>query len=96
MSDEEFQKAVLAELHSIRLEMSDQFNVVEGRFDKIDRRMDAIAARMDDVENRIEDVASRLSLLQSTVNQVVAGTTRALDAVATLGKRVTRLENPDE
>ena len=71
MDDEAFQRAVV-----------ERFDRVDARFDKVDRRMDAIAARMDYVENRIEDVARRLSLLQATVNQVVDGTTRALDAVA--------------
>ena len=87
MDDEAF-KRIMAELEA----MSRRF---DARFDRVDRRMDAIAARMDDVENRIEDVAGRLGLLQSTVNQVVAASTRALDSIATLSGRVTRLENPD-
>ena len=88
MSDEEFQRAVLERLADLQADIGT-------RFDKVDRRMDAIAARMDDVENRIEDVAGRLGLLQSTVSQVVASSTRALDSIATLSSRVTKLENPD-
>ena len=84
MDDEAFKAAVM-----------DRFDRIDGRFDRVDRRMDAIAARMDDVENRIENVAGLLALMQATVNQVVEASTRALDAIATLSSRVTRLENPD-
>jgi methyl-accepting chemotaxis protein len=106
LSDEEFQKAVMARFDTLdgRFDAVDsRMDAIDVRFDRVDRRMDALSARLDDVENRIDALGVRvdhsirtMETAQGATNEALRETRQGIDALHSLGRRVTRLENPDE
>jgi uncharacterized protein (DUF885 family) len=107
MDDAAFKRAVLERLDRIESDLAEDTRTIRSDladgFAQAARRMDALSARMDDVENRLDAVASRTDhmlrlteQLHLTANEALREARNGVDSLYTLGKRVTRLEHPDE
>ena len=89
MDDDEFKKAVLARLDAV------EGAVHEHRM-HLDRRLGAVVARIEEqdvVQDRLSESMSRLT---SAVRDSLAASEQSLNAVTNLGRRVWRLEHPDD
>jgi hypothetical protein len=89
VDDEEFKKAVLARLDALE-------GAVQEHRVHLDRRLDAVVARIEEqdvVQDRLSESMSRLT---TAVRDSLAASEQSLNAVTNLGRRVWRLEHPDD
>jgi len=96
MDDEEFKTAVLNSLEKLEMKVGELESDASANMEHMDKRLDAIVARLDEQDagyDRLNDKVDRLSV---AVRNSLEASEQALSAVTNIGRRVTRLEHPDE
>ena len=70
MTNEEFQVLILAEIKSLRQDMTERFDQVDQRFIQVDQRFDQVDQRFIQVDQRFDQVDQRFIQVDQRFDQV--------------------------
>ena len=103
MDDDEFKAAVIRGLDSLGSRMGDRESKVSSmqagigaHAEHFDKRLDGIVARLDEQDLAYDRMSEKVDRLGVSVRQSLEASEQVLASVTNLGRRVTRLEHPDE